>query len=115
MRILVIDDEKAVRGLFAEALSRAGHEVDTAEGGPEGLQLLQSTPYEVVFVDILLPGGMSGFDVFDEIRQRGTSSRVVLMTGRPMDEKLASYADRADGLLRKPINGLHQIVAALEA
>jgi len=114
MRILVIDDEPSVRELFAVALGRKGHEVDTAADGAEALERLVVGKYDAVFLDIVLGVGMDGFEVFDEIRRLGLGGRVILMTGRPSDEKLIRYAEQADAFLKKPIQGLHHILTAVD-
>ena len=110
--ILIVDDERAVRDLFAAVLERAGHQVETATSGEEMLERLKSHDYDVIFLDVLLRGGMNGFDVFDELERRGTRSRVVFVTGRPCDERQMDYFHRADAFLTKPIKGLHQILEA---
>jgi len=114
MKILVIDDEKAVRGLFSEGLGRAGHEVDTAADGAEGLARCRAAGYDVVFLNIVLRGEVSGFEVFDELMGLSTGCRIVVMTGRAMDERLVSYARRAHRVLKKPFAGLHEVLSALE-
>ena len=111
-KILVVDDERAVRKLLAVVLERAGHKVDTAASGEETLELLETHDYDVIFLDVLLRDGISGFDIFDELERRGSRSRVVFVTGRPCDERQMSYFRRADAFLTKPIKGLHQIVEA---
>ena len=62
----------------------------------------------------MLGRGMSGFDVFDELKRLALDARVVLMTGGKADARLASYIERADAFLAKPISGIHQILEAME-
>jgi CheY-like chemotaxis protein len=115
MHVLVVDDSRSVRGLFREALSRRGHDVDVASDAPEALGMAQADGYDVIFLDVLLGAGGNGFDVFDALEERGVKARIVLMTGRPMDARQQEYVERAGGVLSKPFDGLHRVFAAVEA
>jgi len=111
-KILVVDDERAVRDLVAVVLRRAGHEVETAASGEETLERLKTRDYDVIFLDVILQGQLSGFDVFDELERRELADRVVFLTGRPCDEKQMDYFRRASAFLTKPVQSLHEILAA---
>lgn len=112
-RVLVVDDERMLRDLFTTVLERAGHRVETVSGGEEALARIRQEEFDVVFLDVLLSMGLDGFDVFDRLRELRPEVHVVLMTGRPSDERQRVYFDRADAVLTKPINGLHQILEAM--
>ena len=64
MKVLIIDDERAIRNSLGEILTDEGYEVDTAEDGAAGLQQVEKEKYDVIFCDIKMPG-MDGVEVLD--------------------------------------------------
>lgn len=78
-RILVVDDEENIRLLYREELAEEGYEVDTAASGEEALRLLAERPYDLVTVDIKMPG-MDGLELLSRIRERWVELPVVLAT-----------------------------------
>ena len=79
-RILVIDDEEALRVSVAKILSRLGHSVDTAGTATEGLALLSKQPYELVITDFRLPD-LDGLEVIERARQIRPEAELLLFTG----------------------------------
>ncbi len=79
-RILVIDDEEALRISVGKILTRLGHEVDTAGTGTEGLGKVLREPYELVITDFRLPD-MDGLEVLERVRQARPATEVILFTG----------------------------------
>src|ERR1035437_2239865 len=80
-RILVVDDEKEVREILAEALQDFGYGVVTAASGEEALPVLNNGRIiDLVITDVRMPG-MSGPELADEIRQRWPGVKVVLISG----------------------------------
>ena len=67
-RILIIDDEIIFRKLFSRALEDTPYKVDTAESGERGLELCREFKYDLIFLDLYMPG-ISGVDVLCEIRK----------------------------------------------
>lgn len=67
-RILIIDDEVIFRKLFSRALEDTPYIVDTAESGEVGLELFKKSRYDLIFLDLYMPG-ISGIDVLCEIRK----------------------------------------------
>ena len=60
-RILVIDDEPSVTDALAMVLGELGHHIDSARTGAEAKELLRGSAYDLVFTDVIMPGGVSGF------------------------------------------------------
>lgn len=78
-RILIVDDDRALRHALSAMLVAAGHHVESAGDGPEALALVHDRPFDIVLLDIGLPS-MSGLDVLARIRDMTTPPRVIMMT-----------------------------------
>jgi two-component system cell cycle sensor histidine kinase/response regulator CckA len=105
-RILVIDDEDAVRNVLSLSLSHLGYSVDVASSGLQGLEKLQDAqhPYSLIMLDVLMPE-MPGDQVFDIIRERRVETPVLVMSGFSSEhivERMRS--DGARGFIRKPFS-----------
>ncbi len=112
-RILVVDDEAVVREAFEAALTARGYQVALATDGREALRCLRKAHFDLIFLDILLPG-ISGASLLQAVKRRDPDALVVLITGFPDHEKtLAALEYGPAMLLRKPIK-LTDIHAVLE-
>jgi len=82
-RILVVDDERAVRDLISDALSIEGHEIHTAENGTDALQLIGQHRYDLVFCDLRMPE-MDGQALYEEIQRDHPQvlKRIVFVTAQ---------------------------------
>ena len=102
-RILIVDDDDAIRGLLCTILSRRGFIVDTARNGIEALARLRSCLYTAMLLDLMMPL-KSGYDVLDELKAMGAASRpivFVLTAGAPtrdLDPEIVA------GSIRKPFD-----------
>lgn len=111
-RVLVVDDNEALRENLAEALQLEGYAVAVAASGEAALErLAQDPPPTVVLLDFKMPG-MSGADLLARIRQdpRLASVRVVMTTG---STGIRSLAASADAVLMKPF-GVRELLSALK-
>jgi len=79
-RVLVVDDEEAVRDLLAKTLATADYEVDTAADGPSAIECLKSNGYDLLVTDIRMPG-MDGLSVIREGRRQSADLPIVVITG----------------------------------
>ena len=86
-KVLIVDDEEAVRDLFSELLIKEGQRVSACATGEETLELLKKETFDVVLLDIKLPG-MSGLEVLKNIRETYKNLIVVMITGFGYDEDL---------------------------
>ena len=77
VKILVVEDEMLVRVLAADALREAGFEVFEAGDGERALHLCKNTAVDVLFTDIRLPGGISGWDVAERCREKNPRIPVI--------------------------------------
>ncbi len=79
-KIIVIDDEGDIRIVVAEVLKRAGHEVQTASDGGEGLAILAADGADLVITDIIMPG-MDGISVMREVRKTHPGIPIIVISG----------------------------------
>lgn len=79
-RILVVDDEGAIRYSITKTLQRVGYQVEAAESGEAALDLLEEQEFDVVLTDIRMPG-ISGVDLLARIKEKTGDTSVILMTG----------------------------------
>ena len=79
MRILVIDDEPAIRQLLTRALTGHGFRVDTAPDGAAGLEMAARSPYDVVLLDVVMPG-TPGTEVLPKVLERCPGQKVVMLS-----------------------------------
>ena len=99
-RILIVDDEAAIRSLLATAFEKAGYEVRTAPDGPEALTLCDAEPFDAVLSDVVMPR-MNGHDLARLIAERHPQTRMVLMSGFDLGCQKCAYAPRCK-FLPKP-------------
>jgi excisionase family DNA binding protein len=78
-RVLVVDDEPAVRTLVAKTLAACDYDVETAEDGPSALERMKTTSYDLLITDLKMPG-MDGLSVVREVR-RQSDLPIVILTG----------------------------------
>jgi DNA-binding NtrC family response regulator len=82
IRVLVVDDERPIRFLMEKELPRAGCLVTCAESGEDALERLRTQDFDVVLMDLKMPG-IGGLETLRRIRESGTAAEVVVLTGHP--------------------------------
>src|SRR4030043_8602 len=80
VRILVIDDGESIRDSMSQVLLKEGYRITTAASGQEGLELFGAEAFQVVFVDLKLPG-TTGLQVLSRIKEAGPETPVIIITG----------------------------------
>jgi CheY-like chemotaxis protein len=117
-RILIVDDEPAVRALLQQLLLREGHEVETAGSGSGALVACGAAPFDVVFLDLHL-GDMDGLEVFRQMAEKNVARHVMFLSGDPnIEDAWQTVRERgADGFIKKPfdINEINNAVERLLA
>jgi CheY-like chemotaxis protein/anti-sigma regulatory factor (Ser/Thr protein kinase) len=117
-KILVVDDEPALRDLFGEVLTRAGYSVETAADGVEALERLNADSFDLLLLDVWMPR-MTGLEVLAQMRQGHSPVRVIITTGDTTPATLlTAIREQAYRYISKPCEpkALVEIVqGALEA
>jgi two-component system, OmpR family, copper resistance phosphate regulon response regulator CusR len=102
MRVLVIEDEAKVARALSDGLSREGYEVTAARTGEEGYFLLDSGPFDLVVLDLMLPG-RDGLEVLATMRSRNRGIPVLVVTARDsVEDRVIGLDAGADDYLVKP-------------
>ncbi|MBF0190511.1 MAG: response regulator transcription factor [Magnetococcales bacterium] len=104
LRILFIEDHADLAANLADYFEAKGHVVDVAMDGVTGLHLALVNPYDILVLDLMLPG-MDGITLCRKLRQdnEGGSTPVIMLTARAtLDDKVAGFASGADDYLVKP-------------
>lgn len=102
MRILVVEDEKKVAKALQEGLQAEHYQVTIAYTGEEGFYLLNSQTFDLVLLDLMLPG-RDGFEILKTLRERGLQTPVLILTARDtVDDRVLGLDGGADDYLVKP-------------
>lgn len=113
MKILVIDDERAIRNSLKEILGDEGYEVDTAEDGTIALSMVDKEKYDVIFCDIKMPG-MDGTEVLDKMVADGVDSAIVMISGHgDIDTAVECIKKGAFDFIQKPLD-LNRILITIK-
>ena len=114
MRVLVVDDDQAVRSALTHALRRDGYEVSTAVDGTSALATLPGLRPEAIVLDVLMPEP-GGIEVCRAIRARGDDTPILMLTARDLvSDRVAGLDAGADDYLAKPF-ALEELRARLRA
>lgn len=114
MRVLVVEDEKKTASFVRKALQAEGHAVDVLHDGSEALAAVANTPFDVVVLDVMLPG-RDGLSVVRQMRERRIATPVLLLTARgEVSEKVDGLNAGADDYLSKPF-ALEELIARVRA
>lgn len=104
MRILIVEDEKELAASIAEGLQIDGFETEICENGEEALDLCLTETYDLVILDLNLPG-MDGMDVLHEFRKENRSTPVLILSARiQLSDKIAGFDEGANDYLTKPFH-----------
>ena len=113
-RVLVVDDEHSIVDAVSTALRYEGFAVDTAANGRAALNALQEGDYDLVLLDVMMPG-LDGFEVARRLREDGMMVPILFLTARTaLDDKATAFGLGADDYVTKPFS-LAEIVMRVQA
>lgn len=102
MRLLVVEDYPPLRESLARGLRDAGYAVDATGDGTEGLWYAENHPYDVILLDLMLPG-TGGLEILKRLRQTGNTTHVLVLTAKDtIADRVAGLDLGADDYLVKP-------------
>ena len=114
MRVLVVEDEPKMAGLVKRGLEEEGIAVDVADRGEDAVWMAGSTEYDVVVLDVMLPG-LDGFEVCRRLRADDVWTPVLMLTARDaVEDRVAGLDGGADDYLVKPFS-FEELLARLRA
>ena len=115
MRILVVEDDKDVAGFIVRGLKEAGHVVEHAATGRDGLFLATSEAFDAVVLDRMLPGGIDGLHILELLRgQKNPVPVLILSALADVDERVRGLRAGGDDYLTKPF-AFAELLARIEA
>lgn len=113
-KLLIVEDEEAIRSGLADLFSYHGFEVDLAVDGPSGLEKALNLEYQGVILDVMLPG-MDGFSVCNAIRKHNRLLPIIMLTAKSSEEDIiAGLSIGADDYISKPFS-VRELVLRVEA
>ena len=98
MEILIVEDDRRMAALLNRGLQGEGHRVFVATDGPEGLDFARVRGYDVIVLDVLLPG-LSGFEVARRLRTEGNRTPILMLTAKDTPKNAAQGLDGRRGRL----------------
>ncbi|QQC64314.1 response regulator transcription factor [Paraburkholderia ginsengisoli] len=114
MRILLVEDEKKLAHAIQEHLESAGYEVRVAGTGEDGFFLMSTTPFDLVVLDLMLPG-RDGIEILSTLRARNATTPVIIITARDaVEDRVHGLDTGADDYLVKPF-ALPELLARIRA
>jgi len=114
IRLLVVEDETPIRVGLADVFVYHGYEVETAADGREGLAMALSGTFDLILLDIMLPG-IDGFEICNRVRERDPEQPIIMLTAKTADEDIVrGLSLGADDYVAKPFS-VAQLVLRVQA
>jgi DNA-binding response OmpR family regulator len=114
MRILLIEDSKRLQRSISLGLRESGYKVDTTGDGQEGLWFIESYEYDVVILDLMLPG-LDGLSILKEVRKKENPVHILILSAKDtVEDKIYGLKAGADDYLVKPF-AFEELLARIQA
>lgn len=114
MRLLIVEDDKKVGAFLERGLREENYAVDVCRNGADALYLVQLNSYDVVILDIMLPG-KDGFSVCREMRENDILVPIIMLTAKDtLEDKITGLTEGADDYLTKPFS-FEELLARIRA
>ncbi len=115
MRILIVEDDPTVAQFVVKGLREAGHVVEHADNGRDGLFMAASEAFDTIILDRMLPGGIDGIRLLETLRSQNNATPVLLLSAlAQVDERVAGLKAGGDDYLTKPF-AFSELLARVEA
>ena len=115
MRLLIVEDDRRLATTLRRGLTEEGFSVDTVEEGQEAVDAAETTPFDAIVLDVMLPGELDGFQVCEAIRRRHIRTPVLMLTALDeVDNRVRGLEAGADDYLVKPF-AFRELLARLRA
>jgi len=113
-RLLIVEDEAAIRSGLVDVFVYHGYEVETADNGSDGLRLALGGKFDLILLDVMLPG-VDGFEICNRIRQQDRQQPIIMLTAKSSDEDIVQGLTLgADDYVAKPFS-VTQLVLRVQA
>jgi two-component system OmpR family response regulator len=115
MKILCVEDNERVARFVKKGLVEAGHTVDHADNGRDGMFLAASEPYDVIIMDRMLPGNIDGLGIIEAVRKAGNKTPILILSAlSDVDDRIRGLKSGGDDYLVKPF-AFGELLARLDA
>jgi len=115
MKILVVEDNERVARFVTRGLREAGHTVEHAANGRDGLFLAASEPHDVIVMDRMLPGEIDGLTIIEALRKSGNRTPILILSAlNDVDERIRGLRSGGDDYLTKPF-AFGELLARVDA
>ena len=115
MKILVVEDNARVARFVTQGLREAGHTVDNADNGRDGMFTAASEPYDVIVMDRMLPGNIDGLGIIEALRKAGNRTPILILSALDaVDERIRGLRAGGDDYLTKPF-AFGELLARIDA
>jgi two-component system OmpR family response regulator len=115
MKVLLVEDNERVANFVTKGLREAGHTVDHADNGRDGMFLTVGEHYDTIIMDRMLPGGIDGLAIITTLRQTGNQTPVLILSAlSDVDERIKGLRSGGDDYLTKPF-AFGELLARLDA
>ena len=115
MKILIVEDNERVAQFVTKGLREAGHTVEHAANGRDGLFLAASEPHDVIVMDRMLPGNVDGLGIIEALRQAGNRTPILILSALDaVDERIKGLRSGGDDYLTKPF-AFGELLARVDA
>jgi two-component system OmpR family response regulator len=115
VKILIVEDNERVARFVTRGLREAGHTVDHADNGRDGMFIAASEPYDVIVMDRMLPGNIDGLAIIAALRNSGNRTPILILSAlNDVDERIRGLRSGGDDYLTKPF-ALGELLARVDA
>jgi two-component system OmpR family response regulator len=115
VKLLLIEDNERVARFVTKGLSEAGHTVDHADNGRDGMVYAVTEPYDAIVMDRMLPGGIDGLALIETLRQQGNRVPILILSALDgVDDRIRGLRAGGDDYLTKPF-AFGELLARLDA